>query len=196
MRALPLLVLLAAAPALAQSDTGPIPSNPALAASPWPVFHRTPYAQASTPLRGPEPGEPVAVQYLRTPNARVSPWSLLSEAYSDGSRAVWGATSTHVFKALLDGPTFEMVDDVRIDRTPLEVHWNAILLRGNRLLVPDRDPVLFAKAIEQIIDEPMLAQSMATAAATRAARYTWSFAAARLRRLYTDLTARQLVLGE
>ena len=28
----------------------------------------------------------------------------------------------------------------------------------------------------------------------RAKRYTWSFAAARLRRLYTDLTARQLVV--
>ena len=63
-------------------------------------------------------------------------------------------------------------------------------------LVPDRDPRLFAKAIEQIIDEPLLAESMATASAARASRYTWSFAAARLRRLYTDLTARQLVLGE
>ena len=141
MRALSaaLVVLLVAPLAQAQSSPGPIPPNPALADSPWPIFHRTPYAQASTPLRGPEPGDPVAVQYLRTPNARVSPWSLLSEAYPDGSRAVWGATSTHVFKALLDGPAFEMVDDVRIDRTPLEVHWNAILLRGNRMLVPDRD---------------------------------------------------------
>ncbi len=138
MRRLALLLALTAA-AGAQTDTGPIPSNPALADSPWPIFHRTPYATASTPLRGPEPGEPVAVQYLRTPQARVSPWSLLSSAYPDGSRAVWGATSTHVFKALLDGPTFELVDDVRIDRTPLEVHWNAVLLRGDRLLVPDRD---------------------------------------------------------
>ena len=63
-------------------------------------------------------------------------------------------------------------------------------------LVPDRDPKLFAKAIEQIIDEPLLAESMAAASAARASRYTWSFAAARLRRLYSDLTARQLVLGE
>jgi D-inositol-3-phosphate glycosyltransferase len=63
-------------------------------------------------------------------------------------------------------------------------------------LVADRDPVLFAKAIEQILDEPLLAQSMSDAAADRASRYTWSFAAARLRRLYADLTARQLVHGE
>jgi len=42
----------------------------------------------------------------------------------------------------------------------------------------------------------LLAASMSVAAAARAKRYTWSFAAARLRRLYTDLTARQLVVCE
>lgn len=63
-------------------------------------------------------------------------------------------------------------------------------------LIPDRDPTRFAKAIGQILDEPMLAESMSAASAARAARYTWGFAAARLRRLYSDLTARQLVLGE
>ncbi len=62
--------------------------------------------------------------------------------------------------------------------------------------MPERDPVLFAKAIARILDEPLLADSMAQAAAKRAARYTWGFAAARLRRLYADLTSRQLVLGE
>ncbi len=63
-------------------------------------------------------------------------------------------------------------------------------------LVPQRDPALFAKAITRVLDEPLLAESMAAAAAERASRYTWSFAAARLRRLYADLTARQLVHGE
>jgi D-inositol-3-phosphate glycosyltransferase len=63
-------------------------------------------------------------------------------------------------------------------------------------LIPDREPARFAKAIGQILDEPLLAQAMSDASASRAARYTWGFAAARLRRLYSDLTARQLVLGE
>lgn len=63
-------------------------------------------------------------------------------------------------------------------------------------LVPDRDPVLFAKAIERILDEPLLAEAMSAASSLRASRYTWGFAAARLRRLYADLPARQLVLGE
>jgi len=63
-------------------------------------------------------------------------------------------------------------------------------------LVPERDPVFFAEAIAKILDDPMMAAAMSSAAATRASRYTWGFAAARLRRLYTDLTSRQLVLGE
>ena len=63
-------------------------------------------------------------------------------------------------------------------------------------LVPQRDPALFAAAIARIIDDPELAVSMSAAAFERAGRYTWSFAAARLRRLYSDLTARQLVMGE
>lgn len=60
-------------------------------------------------------------------------------------------------------------------------------------LVPRRDPALFAHAIAQILDDPLLAASMSLASARRASRYTWGFAAARLRRLYTDLTVRQLV---
>ncbi len=62
-------------------------------------------------------------------------------------------------------------------------------------LVPDRDPLHFAKALGQILEEPGLAAAMSAAAAERARRYTWGFAAARLRRLYTDLRARRLVLG-
>lgn len=63
-------------------------------------------------------------------------------------------------------------------------------------LINDRDPAVFAKAIARILDEPMLAASMSAASSRRAGRYTWGFAAARLRRLYSDLTSRQLVLGE
>jgi len=60
-------------------------------------------------------------------------------------------------------------------------------------LIEERDPVDFAKAIARILDEPVLAEAMRLDSARRASRYTWGFAAARLRRLYTDLTVRQLV---
>jgi D-inositol-3-phosphate glycosyltransferase len=60
-------------------------------------------------------------------------------------------------------------------------------------LVRGRTPEDFAKSIARILDEPSLAAAMSIAAAARAKRYTWSFAAARLRRLYADLRVDQLV---
>jgi D-inositol-3-phosphate glycosyltransferase len=60
-------------------------------------------------------------------------------------------------------------------------------------LVEGRDPELFAGYAASILAEPGLGPAMGRAGAERARRYTWSVAAARLRRLYADLTARQLV---
>ncbi len=60
-------------------------------------------------------------------------------------------------------------------------------------LVPNRDPALFAHYLREIIDHPAHAAALGRRGAERAKRYTWGFAAARLRRLYTDLGARELV---
>ena len=60
-------------------------------------------------------------------------------------------------------------------------------------LVPDRDPELFAHYLREIIDHPSHAAALGRRGAERAKRYTWSFSAARLRRLYTDLGARELI---
>ena len=60
-------------------------------------------------------------------------------------------------------------------------------------LVPDRDPTLFAHYVREIVDHPAHAAALGQRGAERAKRYTWGFAAARLRRLYTDLCARELV---
>jgi len=60
-------------------------------------------------------------------------------------------------------------------------------------LVEGRDPDAFAADVRRILDDPMLAGEMAIEAALQARQYTWSIAAARLRRLYSDLTSRQLV---
>jgi len=54
-------------------------------------------------------------------------------------------------------------------------------------LVEGRDPVRFARAITQLLDDPAAAAAMGAAAAVRARRFTWSFTAGRLRRLYSDL---------
>ena len=62
-------------------------------------------------------------------------------------------------------------------------------------LVEGRDPARFARALTQVIDDPDGAAAMGAAAAVRARHFTWSFTAARLRRLYGDLVsqARPLV---
>jgi len=63
----------------------------------------------------------------------------------------------------------------------------------NGFLVDDRDPDAFAGYINEILDHPETAAAMGRRGADRARQYTWGFAAARLRRVYTDLTVRELV---
>lgn len=61
-------------------------------------------------------------------------------------------------------------------------------------LVADRQPEVFARHIAQILDDPALSARLSVQAAERARGYTWSFAAARLRRAYADLTSRDRVV--
>ena len=63
----------------------------------------------------------------------------------------------------------------------------------NGFLVPDRSPVEFARYARLIIDDPVRAAALGARGAIRARRYTWALAAARLRRVYADLAARELV---
>jgi len=58
------------------------------------------------------------------------------------------------------------------------------------LLVGERDPESFAAAARSLLDQPSLAARLGQAAAVRAEGYTWSTAAARLRRVYADLATR------
>jgi D-inositol-3-phosphate glycosyltransferase len=60
-------------------------------------------------------------------------------------------------------------------------------------LVDEPDPDAFAAYTAEVLDAPLAAAELAAAAAERARGYTWSVAAARLRRLYAQLTARALV---
>jgi D-inositol-3-phosphate glycosyltransferase len=58
------------------------------------------------------------------------------------------------------------------------------------VLVDTRDPHDYARAVAGVLDDPSRAAAMSAAAAERARSYTWSTTAARLRRLYADLTVR------
>lgn len=55
------------------------------------------------------------------------------------------------------------------------------------LLVDRREPAEFAAAVARLIDNPDEARAIGAAAAERARGFTWSTAAARLRRIYADL---------
>ena len=61
-------------------------------------------------------------------------------------------------------------------------------------LVANRKPEIFAEHIAQILDNAHMTTAMSAAAAENATRYTWSFAAARLRRVYADLAIRDRVI--
>jgi D-inositol-3-phosphate glycosyltransferase len=60
-------------------------------------------------------------------------------------------------------------------------------------LVQGRDPDAFAAYVGEVLDNPRLAAALSAGAVARAQSYRWSITAARLRRLYADLTARSLV---
>ena len=60
-------------------------------------------------------------------------------------------------------------------------------------LVDSRRPAEYATAIVRILDDADLARRFAADGAATASRYRWSTTAARLRRLYADLSARTLV---
>jgi len=60
-------------------------------------------------------------------------------------------------------------------------------------LVPNRDPDGFARHVARLLDDPALAADMGRRGAARSRQYTWSLAAARLRRVYADLRVRELV---
>ncbi len=64
---------------------------------------------------------------------------------------------------------------------------------GNGFLVADRSPVDFARYLRTILEDPALAATLGARGAIGPRRYTWAMAAARLRRVYADLAARELV---
>ncbi len=71
---------------------------------------------------------------------------------------------------------------------------NTLVVPGiTGFLVDGRDPASYAAYTAKLLDDPNLAALMGDQAAALARRYRWSIAAGRLRRLYADLTARQLV---
>jgi D-inositol-3-phosphate glycosyltransferase len=60
-------------------------------------------------------------------------------------------------------------------------------------LVEDADPGAFAARVGAVLDDPVLAERLGTAAVLRARGYTWAGAAHRLHEIYEELTTGRLV---
>ncbi len=60
-------------------------------------------------------------------------------------------------------------------------------------LVSPRTPEAFAEPVARLLGDRALARTMGSRAAARSAGYTWNMTAARLRRVYADVGARELV---
>ena len=110
--------------------------------------------------------------YYRAADVVVAP----SRSESFGLVALEAAACGIPVVASAVGGLLSLVDDGRTGR-----------------LIAGRDPDDYASAIAGILGDDALRTRMSVAAVERARRYTWGFAAARLRRLYGDLTVRELV---
>lgn len=87
------------------------PANPFLADSPWPMAHRNPYCQASSPVVGPSEA-PAADRfgYLHGMMGLIT--AAFSGPYADGSRILWGTNLRSVYKVALDGEELAYIDKI------------------------------------------------------------------------------------
>ncbi|MEO1627166.1 MAG: T9SS type A sorting domain-containing protein [Bacteroidota bacterium] len=108
------------------------PSNPWLADSPYPIYHRNSYCQASTCLEGIRPGDRIDIKLRTDITGSTSPWIYLSEKYPNGERTILYSNSTHIFKFIDNGTTLLAVDSLRLD-------FNTLTSNGyNHMLSKDR----------------------------------------------------------
>jgi len=126
------------------------PHNEELMRSPWPTMHRNAYAQASAPFDAPTVADHRAGRLTKSfvphptegtggDGGGVSPWSHISTRYPDGSRVIWQANRTQVWKLIQKGDTFELVDNYNLVGSFTNLHWQLILLASREVLVLDND---------------------------------------------------------
>lgn len=129
------------------------PPNPFLIDSPFPFVHQNNYRQGYSDFPALLNYETVDIRTATTPNERVSPWLLLSETYPDGSRTIWGASSTHIWKAISDPNGLTIVSDYQIDFNPTDRSWSFVLLPNHEILTSDDNKLLIFS--EEDIDNPL-----------------------------------------
>jgi hypothetical protein len=91
-----LAALLVLAPYTAAQQSHPLPRNEFLANSPWPMSHRHPFNQGSSPFKGPTTASDALPDTISGSPVPIT--LAISDAYPDGRRAIWGTTMKYIFK--------------------------------------------------------------------------------------------------
>jgi len=91
------------------------PINPWLADSPYPIYHRNSYAQASTCLTSFLEGDSVNIKVRTEITGGTSPWIYLTDTYENGERCILYSNSNFVFKLIDDGEEIIAIDSIQID---------------------------------------------------------------------------------
>lgn len=135
-----LLTLTTSHGAFADNGNEP-PKNSFLADSAWPMTHRTPYVQGSSPLPGPTARETTKYpDYERTGLVNIT--LAMSAPYEDGTIVVWGSSVDAIYKLEATATGHQRID--RIGKPEGISLKNAItgaytiLDRDNRFYVPGR----------------------------------------------------------
>jgi len=109
------------------------PLNTWLADSPYPIYHRNSYGQASTCIESIETGDSVIIKTRRDIGGGTSPWIYLSEEYPTGERTILYSNSTHIFKLIDNGTNLIVIDSFRLDFNTLSSNGYNHLLTKNRI---------------------------------------------------------------
>lgn len=109
------------------------PLNPWLADSPYPIYHRNSYAQASSCIEGIQPNDSISIKMRRDITGGTSPWIYLSDEYPNGERTILYSNSTHVFKFIDNGTDLVAIDSLRLDFNTLQSNGYNHLLTKNKI---------------------------------------------------------------
>lgn len=107
------------------------PLNPWLADSPYPIYHRNNYVQASSCLPGITATDSVVIKSRTNITGGPSPWIYFSDVYPSGDRAILYSNLNFVFKFVDNGTDIITVDSLRIDFDPNTNGYNHLLTKNN-----------------------------------------------------------------
>lgn len=128
------------------------PTNPFLAYSPWPMSHRNPYSQGSSPFAGPELDENNVEPVLDQDFEALGLGNIVltySTPYPDGSHIIWGSTTDYVFKVDPSGEDLVTVAKLKRDK-PEQAESSAYILldiNNNYYLTSDKEIQVYADVV-------------------------------------------------